>query len=305
MEKKLINGEIWKDISGNTIHAHGGHMLFWQGNYYWYGENRTGNRYVSVYKSNDLVNWEYVRDVLTTNSRTMEHRVRTDLRLKTDDGGKINIERPKVIYNEKTGKFVMWMHMENGKNYNQAACAIAVANAPDEELTYLGAFNPCGYMSRDCTLFVDGSEAYFISASRDNADLHVYRLTEDYLNVDALVNRLWQGEYREAPAVVKHDGKYFMFSSFCTGWAPNQCKYATARSMEGRWSMLTKIGDETTYRTQPAFFLNVESTGDIYYVADRWNGKDYNDSRYVILPLKFDADNNPVLEYHEEVKIIV
>ena len=113
----------------------------------------------------------------------------------------------------------------------------------------------------------------------------MYRLTDDYLNADCLVHKLWQGEYREAPAVMERAGKYYMFSSFCTGWAPNQCRYACADSMEGRWSTLTDIGDSTTYRTQPAFILPVEKEGKTvyYYVADRWNGKDYHDSRYVIL----------------------
>ena len=155
-------------------------------------------------------------------------------------------------------------------------------------------------MSRDCTLFEDkDGSAYFISASRDNADLHVYRLTDDYLNADCLVHKLWQGEYREAPAVMERAGKYYMFSSFCTGWAPNQCRYACADSMEGRWSTLTDIGDSTTYRTQPAFILPVEKVGKTvyYYVADRWNGKDYHDSRYVILPLGFTEDGRPVMEY--------
>ena len=36
--------------------------------------------------------------------------------------------------------------------------------------------------------------------------------------------------------------KYYMLTSFCTGWAPNQGKYAVADSIEGRWSMLTEIG---------------------------------------------------------------
>ncbi len=71
----------------------------------------------------------------------------------------------------------------------------------------------------DCTLYQeeDGT-SYFISASRDNADLHVYRLSDDYMNVDCLVHRLWQGEYREAPAVIKGKYHYYMISSFCTGW---------------------------------------------------------------------------------------
>ncbi len=298
----LINGDIWKDTNGDMIHAHGGHILFWKGIYYWYGENRTGNRYVSVYASKDLMNWEFKKDVLTTSTKCNPHRVKTDLSLVTSDGNKINIERPKVVYNKKTKKFVMWMHVENGVDYSLAACGIAVSDTPDGEFVYLGAFNPFGYMSRDCTLFVDDDEtAYFISASRDNADLHIYTLTEDYLNVDKLVNRLWQGEYREAPAVVKRDGTYYMFSSYCTGWAPNQCKYATAKEMEGLWSTLTEIGDETTYRTQPAFILTVADTGNVYYFSDRWNGKDYNDSRYVVLPLRFDKGGMPILDYQEQI----
>ncbi len=301
MEKSFKNGEILRDTDGNVLHAHGGFILREGPVFYWYGENRVENRYVSVYRSTDLLNWEFVRDVLTTESKTSECRVKTDLRLVNEDGGKINIERPKVIYNKKTRKYVMWMHVENGKDYSEAACGVATSDTPDGEFVYHGCFNPYGFMSRDCTLFVDDdSTAYFISASRNNADLHVYRLTDDYMNVDCLVHRLWQGEYREAPAVVKHNGRYYMFSSYCTGWAPNQCKYAVADSMEGKWSVLTKIGDETTYRTQPAFFLKLSENGRIFYFSDRWNGKDYNDSRYVILPLEFDSAGNPILEYREE-----
>ena len=93
-----------------------------------------------------------------------------------------------------------------------------------------------------------------------------------------------------------------MFSSYCTGWAPNQCRYAVSDSMEGRWSTLTDIADEVTYRTQPAFILPVGEGEDTvyYYVSDRWNGKDYDDSRYVILPLSFTQDGAPVMEYTQE-----
>ncbi len=305
MNRKLINGQVWRDTDGNVIHAHGGHMLRWKDMWYWYGENRTENRYVSVYRSEDLVNWTFCRHVLTTDSPTAEHRIRTDRKLRNENSrnGKINVERPKVLYNEKTGRFVMWMHVENGENYQDAACAIAVCDTPDGEFTYLGSFNPFGYMSRDCTLFqdVDGT-AYFISSARDNADTHVYRLTEDYLNVECLVHRLWQGEFREAASVMERNGKYYMFSSFCTGWAPNQCRYAWADSMEGRWSTLTDIGDETTFRTQPAFLLPVGEGEErrYYYVSDRWNAEDYHDSRYVILPITFTEEGRPVLEYTEE-----
>ena len=32
--KALRNGEVWKDINGNEIHAHGGFILKHQGYYY-------------------------------------------------------------------------------------------------------------------------------------------------------------------------------------------------------------------------------------------------------------------------------
>lgn len=308
MNTKLINGAVWHDTDGNILHAHGGHMLYKDGFYYWYGENRTDDNYVSCYRSKDLMNWEFRNNILSSKSKTEAFRVRTDLSLTNANGGKVNLERPKVLYNELIKKYVLWVHYENGMNYKCAASAIATCDTPDGNFTYHGSFNPFGYMSRDCTLFEDkDGTAYFVSASRDNADLHVYRLTEDYMNVDSLIHKLWQGEYREAPAVMERNGKYYMFSSFCTGWAPNQCKYSVSEGMEKRWSILTKIGDETTYRTQPAFFLTIKGTEETnyIYVSDRWNGKDYNDSRYVFLPVSFDEEDLPVMEYCDSFSIDV
>ncbi len=225
------------------------------------------------------------------------------MQLVNEDGNKVNLERPKVLYNQKTGKFVMWVHYENGKNYHDAAVAVATCDTPDGDFVYHGHFNPYGYMSRDCTLFQDDDgTAYFISASRDNADLHMYRLTDDYMNVEKLVHRLWQGEYREAPAVVKIDGKYYMLSSFCTGWAPNQGKYAMADAMEGDWSTLTEIGDETTYQSQPAFIIRWK--GRVLYYGDRWggDGSRYFESGYVVYPLALEGDRL-VMEYVDQIEL--
>lgn len=285
--KESINGTVWKDINGNPIHAHGGWILFHGGWYYWYGEDRRERYYVSCYRSRNLRDWEFRRHILTMDSRMEAYRVRTKLQLQNEDGGKVNLERPKVLFNEKTGKFVLWAHFENGRDYTAAAAAVATCDTPDGDFTYHGHFNPYGYMSRDCTLFQDDDgTAYFISAARDNADLHVYRLTDDYMNVERLVHRLWQGEYREAPAVAKIKGRYYMLTSFCTGWEPNQAKYAWADAIEGRWSCLLEIGDETTYHSQPAFLL--QKDGRTLYFGDRWggDGEAYFSSSYVVYPLE-------------------
>lgn len=41
------------------------------------------------------------------------------------------LERPKVVYNAKTGKFVMWFHLElKGKGYEAARSGVAVSDTP-------------------------------------------------------------------------------------------------------------------------------------------------------------------------------
>lgn len=300
----MKNGVKWLDTEGNVIHAHGGHMLFHNGYYYWYGEDRRDNIYVSCYRSIDLKTWEFRNHVLTAESETAATRVKADLKLRREDGGKVNIERPKVLYNEKTGKFVMWMHYENGVDYHAAAAAVASCDTPDGDFCYHGSFNPYGNMSRDCTLFKDGDKAYFVSAGRDNLDLCMYLLADDYLNVARQVNTLFQAELREAPAFFKKDGKYFVISSWCTGWTPNQGTYAYSDSMEGLFGINEKFGDETTFQSQSAFVLPVEKDGEekFIYFGDRWggSGEKYFESTYVVLEIKFDGNGMPYIEYSEE-----
>ncbi|MCQ2431864.1 MAG: family 43 glycosylhydrolase [Clostridia bacterium] len=308
------NGTLWLDTDGNPIHAHGGHILQHEGYYYWYGEDRRENIYVSVYRSRDLVSWEFRGHCLTTESKTESYRVRTDLKLyqKTDDGiRKVNIERPKVLYNEKTKLFVMWAHYENGLDYHDARACIATCETPDGAFTYRGSFNPYGNMSRDCTLFVDeAGDAYFASASRDNADLAVYRLTEDYMNVDAQVNTLFQGEFREAPAYFyrPENQKYYLLSSYCTGWNPNQGKFSVSDSMDGRWSIPDLFGDETTYRSQPSFVLPYKKANgetEYLYFADRWGGGGelYFTSSYIVLPIRFRDNGDAYIDWCENCVI--
>lgn len=304
--KTLKNGTIWKDTDGNDIHAHGGHILFHEGYYYWYGEDRRDDIFVSVYRSKDLVNWEFRNHVLTTESETERYRVWTFTNLKSINiygkFAKVNLERPKVLYNELTKQFVMWMHYENGSNYQESRCAVATCDTPDGDFIYRGSFRPYDYMSRDCTLFKDDDgTAYFVSSTRGNADLNVYRLTPDYMNMHKLANIIYHGESREAPAFFKKDGRYYILTSGCTGWLPNQGKVGWCESMEGLWSLLEDFGDETTFNSQPAFVLPVEKDGKTlyYYWADRWGktNEEYFTSSYVVLPIQFREDGTPFIEY--------
>ena len=300
------NGEPWLDTDGNVIHAHGGHMLHHGGWWYWYGENRTENNYVSCYRTKDFKSFEFRGNIITTETPTEGYRVQTDLSLagKNADGTihKVNLERPKVLWCERTKKFVLWCHYENGVDYHDARCAVASSDYPDHGFVYHGSFNPFGDMARDCTLFMDGEDAYFTAASRDNRDMHVWKLTKDFMSVSKLVNNLFQNESREAPAFFKKDGRYYLLTSYCTGWAPNQGKWSSSDSIDGEWEINEKFGDETTFRSQPAFVL--EKDGKFIYFADRWGGNGhYNDSTYVVLEIKFREDGSPYIEYSDEAAL--
>ena len=36
-------GVLWNDVNGEQINAHGGCVIFTNGYYYWFGEDRTGS----------------------------------------------------------------------------------------------------------------------------------------------------------------------------------------------------------------------------------------------------------------------
>lgn len=295
----LKNGVDILDQNGEPVHAHGGQIIQFNYRYYWIGEDRRGRNKVSCYSSKDMVNWQFENCILSLDSPTLSHYVRTDFTMEIDGeiadiGEGCNIERPKVLYNEKTGQWVMWMHWEKPADYGEARCAIAVSDSITSEFTYLGSFNPVGHMSRDCTLFKDDDgTAYFISAARDNADMMIYRLSDDYLSIDEHVRTLWPGQYREAPVVFKKDGYYYMLTSGCTGWSPNQTKYSFSKSITGKWSPLKDIGDENSFRSQPTWVIPIygHCRKNYLYIGDRWEGEklNYYKSTYVFLPLEFDG----------------
>lgn len=291
----------WLDTDGNPVNAHGGGMLYHDGKYYWYGEYKTGKTIlpdwatwecyrtdvtgVSCYSSPDLKNWTFEGLALKAEPDNPE----SDLH-----PSKV-IERPKVVYNPKTKKFVMWVHAESA-DYSKAAAGVAVSDTPTGPFTYIGSFRPNGAMSRDQTVYVDDDgRAYHIFSSENNQTLHIAELTDDYLLPTGRETRNFIGKSREAPAVFKRGGKYYMISSGCTGWDPNRAELAVADSIMGQW---TVIGDpctgpeaDKTFYAQSTYVLPVAGKKDAFIAMfDRWNKTDLADSRYVWLPVQFEGD---------------
>ena len=295
-------GEIWTDTSGAPINAHGGGILYHDKVYYWYGEIKKGKTWmpeanrswsgtrvevtgISCYSSRDLYNWKYEGNVLPAVKDDPNHELHTSKVL----------ERPKLLYNRATKQFVMWMHVDS-QDYALSHAGVATSDSPTGPFRYIGSFRPDGAMSRDMTVFMDEDrKAYLFHASENNATMHISLLTDDYLKPAGRFVRVFEDRSMEAPAVFKHDGRYYLMASGCTGWAPNAARSAVAESIWGPWKELGNPcrgpESEVTFRGQSTYILPVmDKPGTFIFMADRWNQNNLPDSRYLWLPITLTSD---------------
>ena len=293
------NARLWPDDKGVHINAHGGGILFHDGTYYWYGEHKIAGKAgnaahvgVHVYSSRDLYNWKDEGIALSVSDDPA-----------SDITKECVLERPKVIYNAKTGKYVMWFHLElKGQGYKAARSGVAVADAPTGPFTFLKSFRPDDSMARDQTLFVDDDgKAYHLYASEDNKTLHIAQLSDDYLAPSGKLIRVFEGRLMEAPAICKRNGMYYFIGSGCTGWAPNAARSAVATSIWGPWkelgnpcagvNPLNRLGAEKTFGGQSTYILPVQGKRDAFIAMfDIWKPDNAIDGRYVWLPMRFTGE---------------
>ena len=338
-------GQLWLDNNGVHINAHGGGFLYYNDTYYWFGEHKTSGKEgntaifgVRVYSSKDIYNWkdEGIALKMLEDTTSMLQK------------GSV-LERPKVIYNKKTQKFVMWFHHElKGQGYKAALTGVAVADNATGPYQYINSFRlhpkvwasnftqeqqlkvalatkdglekkqkdidgahmvrdfEKGQMSRDMTLFVDDDQTgYHITASEDNQTLLISKLTDDYLSVSEEYVRVFPGETNEAPAIFKKDGKYFLFSSYTTGWKPNPGRLAVSDNMMSGWKALenpcrgTDDEKKTTFHSQSTYVLPVEGKKNAFiYVGDRWKPENHIEGPYVLLPVEFE-NGIPFLKWYD------
>ena len=185
---------------------------------------------------------------------------------------------------------MVWCHWE-GRNYGASEAAVFYSDNITGPYKFHWGGRPLGIKSRDCNVFQDDDgTAYFISTTNENQDLGLFRLSDDYLEaVEHTV--LFPGERREAPAIVRVGDMYFMFSSACTGWDPNQCKMSYSKSLTKGWSPLENVGDRIAFDTQAASVLRIfgEKQTTYLYVGDRWMDPTLPESKTIIFPISFDG----------------
>lgn len=282
--------ELWPDSQGNHIQAHGGGIIKVKNVYYWYGEQRrkgldTNFRYVSCYISRDLVNWTFGSDIKF---------------MKPDSVfGKWVLERPKVYYNEKTQKYVMYMHVDGQvknpvisksvmSNYSFARVGVAISDKPTGPFQFIKTFRPLNHESRDIGQFIDDDgSAYLIFEDRPYG-FRIAKLSEDYLGIAKEMCLI--RAHMEGGAIVHYNGLYYAIGSALTSWAPNPNKYATAESLSGPWSEFRDIAppETNTYGSQSTMMIKVTGSKKttVIFMADIWKPQTQWDSRYLWMPLE-------------------
>lgn len=287
------NGTMWLDTDGNPIQAHGGMIEKFDGIYYWYGENKSGETVLkenglhrvdfigfSCYSSADCISWKNEGLVLKASDQPGSplHKSRVG-------------ERPKVLYNEKSRKYVMWFHLDS-HDYMTAHTGVAVADRPTGPFQFVREMCPNRFDSRDMTLFKDtDGKAYLIYSSDWNKTLRIAQLTDDYLDVNGVYSHAFPEQEREAPAIFIKDGLYYMITSGCTGWEPNNALFGISHNIFSGWKLIgdpcTGENARQTYFGQSTYVF--EKDGRHYLMLDHWNPSNLKESGYSILPVQ--ADN--------------
>ncbi|NDV63412.1 family 43 glycosylhydrolase [Puniceicoccales bacterium CK1056] len=333
----ITSGTSWEDTAGDPIQAHGGGLLKHGDLWYWYGEDKRNGYFpspgVSCYSSNDLINWKNEGVVCPIWVRDGESIVPNTPAEFQSSTRRAVMERPKVIYNDKTKKFLMWVHLEGyadgDPRYQISSAGVAFSDSPVGPFEFVDFFRPVpaelhktfceetsadqmvrGSTFRDMTLFKDDDgRAYVIYAAESNYTMHIIELTDDFCGVKPLVlgktwNRILIGEHREAPAMFKYRNNYYILTSGATGWTPNAARMYTSGQILGPYSSLGNpcLGElsETTFNSQSTFVQPLQPDKGIFlYMGDRWTRDDLGDSRYIWLPLTFDGNDQPVLRWKD------
>ncbi|GAA1581551.1 hypothetical protein GCM10009742_27790 [Kribbella karoonensis] len=352
-------GQPWLDTSGKVIQAHGGQVVTAKDEdgrriYYWYGEDRSNGYYnspgVHLYSSYDLYNWKdeglalramssvdqfdndkYFAKLYKHYTPAQREIVWRDLstnNVRTDGWATSSIlERPKVIYNKATGKWVMWVHSDgpssptSTSNYARAEAGVAIADSPKGPFRWIdsyrldhvpsdsvpwcgsgSSFDPAGGMARDMNLFVDDDgTAYIIYSSEENRTMYISKLNKSYTYLSAPPDQAVQGKdftrtlvcnQREAPAMFKSEGTYYLLTSGATGWDPNPLHYATSQNILGQFTdrgvPITGAGAATTYQSQSTNVITLDAKQNKFlFMGDRWTPSDLANAPYVWMPMSF------------------
>jgi len=312
-KKKDFNpGTEWLDTNGKPINAHGGGVIFHKGVYYWYGEHKIEGKSektfadggIHCYSSTDLINWTDRGVVLSVDNKNE----------KSDIAYGCILERPKVVYNEKSKKFIAYFKLyQKGIGYEVSHVGVAVADKPFGPFTYSHKFLGGGSLkgSGDFSMFKDkDGSIYHLTVRKPDKAFVIGKLQPDYLLAVPNSYQVAQGVTRhtEAPAVIFRNGKYHLIGSGSSGWSPNPARSFVADTINGLYTELGNptfgvnphngLGPEKSFGGQISCIIPVQGKKDAYIALfDVWRPENPITGGYIWLPIAFNSNNQPEIHW--------
>ena len=277
---RFYPGALWRDTEGKPIQAHGFSVFYDEAQklYYWYGENKEKSKGglfnkvwhwgVRCYKSEDLYNWQDMGLIIPPDPEDLQSPLHPTYCM----------DRPHILYCKKTGKYVAWLKIMVGL-VNQCF-SILTADRFEGPYTFVRKlFYPLDMDAGDFCLYADPeTEKAYLWFERPHFQLVCATLDDTYTGLTGEHSVHYDGQKppatREAPAVFKRDGKYYLFTSGTTGYYPNPSTVAVLTDPHGAYTDLGDpcIGDSggTTFNSQITCVLQIPDTQKWVACADRW-----------------------------------
>ena len=285
----INNDTFWKTTSGSYIYSQGGGIFRFPDadgveHYYWYGvkyqeavdycpnalagskSNITNFLSVTCYRSDDLVNWTFVNDVLTPASTGWAYWV-----------GRLG-----VAYIEEAKKYALLVQFND--NVLVATCNTPTGNFQRHnqiDMTdIIGTPN-----TGDQTVFTDPDTGKsYLCYSYGKGRSRIY-LSEIGVCVDGKIglkdcHQIYKGAGREGDCMFKYQGKYYVCASDLYGWNASNVYYLEASNIYGPYTPTNNMqvmpgsDDDYGHVTQTGFFYTVRGSKQetVIYCGDRWAG---------------------------------
>ncbi|MFC8093458.1 family 43 glycosylhydrolase [Streptomyces sp. NPDC057301] len=272
----LANDTVWKDTDGNPILAQGGNVLKVGNTYYWVGQALAIGqpKAINLYSSTDLENWKFEKAILK------------------QDGSKpyltypLWLGRPQLIQ-RPDGKFVVVAEVNNG---DQDRNQILFATSDTVDGTYTPTGDPKevnGNTTGDHSVFVDGDKAYLVyvgdvgsgQSKQINQTVNVAPLNDTWTGVQPAIYTE-SSAHKEAPAILKANGKYYLFGSGMDYWNATPTSYRVSSTLGGwgsapGWKQVTtRPASNNSFGTQFEQIIPVvgqNGTTSYLYNGDRYS----------------------------------
>jgi autotransporter-associated beta strand protein len=282
---------IWRDTAGRELINFCGNILQVGDTFYWYGWDKYAKT-VKVYSSKTLGSDTWKREAILIND------------------GKYH-GRPDVIYNATTGTYVMIVKFSSsiGRDGLQYMTSSSPTGPFTTQLLEHKVINDGdGVNMGDKGVYQDDDPArtaYLLATTDDGGNVNgttkIVRLKSSYIGQEAVIQSwtVTTGR-REALAMVKRNGIYYLTSSATSGWDSSLTRYKTAASIAGTWSALANVrtvpSSTDSFNTQHDFVLTIVGTvtTSYMYAGDRWSqDTGIGFGRNAWYPLTFDSQGVP------------